>query len=325
MNKEWLNEIEQAIKSLDLPVLPDTLYEPFRYTMAMGGKRIRPYLTLLSCGMVSGNHTLALPSALSVEILHNFTLVHDDIMDEADTRRGIACVHKKWDTNIAILSGDVMYAYAFKQLLSYRESSKLEKEQFAELLQTFVDSTIKVCDGQALDMEFMERSEVSVEDYFEMIEGKTGALLAGALAMGAIVGGRSDLKERMTRLGNLMGVAFQIQDDLLDIIAEPEDFGKKKAGDIREGKKTYLWLRTFMECTDKERNHMLEVYTHDELTDEQVHTIISMMEKYGIIEETSELIDNNYRQIYDIIGEFEESIYRTELSRLIDYLRSRIK
>lgn len=325
MNKVWLHEIEQAIEGLSLPKLPQSLYEPFSYTMAMGGKRIRPYVTLLACGMVSGDHKHAMPASLAVEVLHNFTLLHDDIMDDADTRRGIPCVHQKWNANIAILSGDVMYAYAFKQLLAYKESNLLDKKQFAELLQTFVDSTIKVCDGQALDMEFMDRSEVSIEDYFEMIEGKTGALLSGALAMGAIVGNKSEYVDRMMVLGNLMGVAFQIQDDLLDIIAEPEDFGKKKAGDIREGKKTYLWIRTFLECTDEEKNQMLGVYDQHDVTDAQVDTIIAYMKKYSIIDETSKLIDNKYRQIYDIIAEFEESTYRTELSKLIDYLRSRIK
>ncbi|MBK98129.1 MAG: hypothetical protein CL672_04965 [Balneola sp.] len=327
MNKYWLEEIEKAIQHLELPREPNTLYDPFRYTMDMGGKRIRPYLTLLASGIASGRHKNAIQAALAIEILHNFTLVHDDIMDQANTRRGFACVHKKWDSNMAILSGDVMYVYAFQQLVYYGKNEYIGTKAFHALMDIFVQATIKVCDGQALDMELMQRKKVQVHQYFRMIEGKTGALLSAALGLGAIVGGRLDLLSNMQELGLLMGVAFQMQDDLLDVTAEPENFGKKKAGDILEGKKTYLWIRTYEQCNTKEQILMDLAYTGSkaQLNDGWVASVIELMYKYKVINEISDLINNKYAQIYDIIGGFEHSYYRGELHQLIDYLMSRKK
>mgnify|MGYP001224896207 CR=1 FL=1 len=327
MNKLWLEEIEKAIQNLELPREPSTLYDPFQYTMDMGGKRIRPYLTLLASGIASGRHKNAIQAALAIEILHNFTLVHDDIMDQANTRRGITCVHKKWDSNVAILSGDVMYVYAFQQLLYYGKNEHISAEAFHTLMDIFVQATIKICDGQALDMELMQLKKVIVNQYIEMIEGKTGALLSAALGLGVIVGGRLDLLTNMQELGMLMGVAFQMQDDLLDVTAEPENFGKKKAGDILEGKKTYLWIRTYEQCNTNEQIHMDLAYTGSkaQLNDEWVTSIIELMYKYKVIDEISDLINNKYGQIYDIIREFEDSHYRSELHQLINYLKSRKK
>lgn len=327
MNRYWLEEIEQAIQQLDLPTKPSSLYEPFQYTMGMGGKRIRPYLTLLACGVAKGKHSNAMHAALAIEILHNFTLVHDDIMDEADTRRGIPCVHRKWDPNVAILSGDVMYVYAFQQLMYYGKNEHIDHEAYHALMDVFVQATIKVCDGQALDMELMQSEKVKVQQYIEMIGGKTGALLSAALGLGVIVGGRLDLLANMQELGRLMGVAFQMQDDLLDITAEPEHFGKKKAGDILVGKKTYLWIRTYQQCSPDEQAIMDLAYTgsKEQLHDGWVTSVIQLMYKYKVIGEISDLINNKYEQIYDIIGEFEYSEYRAELHQLIDFLTSRIK
>ena len=327
MNKNWLEDIEKAIQQLDLPIEPSSLYEPFQYTMGMGGKRIRPYLTLLACGIAKGQHAKAIHAALAIEILHNFTLVHDDIMDEAETRRGIACVHKKWDSNVAILSGDVMYVYAFQQLMYYGKNKKIDYGDYYALMDVFIRATIKVCDGQALDMELMQREKVQIDQYIEMIEGKTGALISAALGLGVIVGGRLDLLTNMQELGMLMGVAFQMQDDLLDVTAEPENFGKKKAGDILEGKKTYLWIRTYEQCNTNEKILMNLAYngTKAQLNDEYVASVIELMHKYKVIDEISDLINNKYAQIYDIIGEFERSDYRSELHRLVDYLMSRNK
>ena len=327
MNKRWLDEIERAIQQLELPSEPRSLYNPFQYTMGMGGKRIRPYLTLLASGIASGHHNNAMHAALAIEILHNFTLVHDDIMDEAETRRGFPCVHNKWDPNVAILSGDVMYVYAFQQLLHYGKKKNIGQEAYHAMMEVFVQATIKVCDGQALDMELMQPEKVEVEQYVEMIEGKTGALLSAALGLGVIVGGRLDLLANMQELGRLMGVAFQMQDDLLDVTAEPENFGKKKAGDILEGKKTYLWIRTYEQCTNDEQALMDLAYKGPkELLDHAwVSSVTEFMYKYQVIDEISQLINNKYAQIYDIIKEFEHPEYRNELHQLIDYLTSRIK
>ena len=327
MNKRWLDEIERAIMQLELPNEPSSLYDPFHYTMGMGGKRIRPYLTLLAAGIASGQHVSAMNAALAIEILHNFTLVHDDIMDEADTRIGIATVHKKWDSNVAILSGDVMYVYAFQQLLQYGKNEHIGQEAYHALMEVFVQATIKVCDGQALDMELMQCEKVEVEQYIEMIEGKTGALLSAALGLGVIIGGRLDLLATMQELGRLMGVAFQMQDDLLDVTAEPKDFGKKKAGDLIEGKKTYLWIRTYEQCTKDEQALMDLAYkgSKELLNHAWVASVTELMYKYHVIYEISHLINNKYAQIYDIIEEFEHLEYRSELHQLIDFLTSRIK
>jgi len=229
--------IEEHLQKVRVPKKPDLLYDPFRYSLTIGGKRIRPMLTLLCAEMFGIDREKALPQALSVEVFHNFTLIHDDIMDEAPLRRNKVTIHEKWNTNIGILSGDAMLIEAFKLL------SDIDPTQLPEALALFNQTAIEVCKGQQFDMDFEGREDVSVYEYLEMIRLKTSVLLGSALRLGAIVAGASEEDKTAVYLfGQHIGIAFQIQDDILDLYADPEKFGKQIGGDIIANKKTLLYL-----------------------------------------------------------------------------------
>lgn len=217
---------------------PANLYQPIEYTLDMGGKRLRPVMLLAACELFSGDIEKALSAAVAVEVFHNFTLLHDDIMDHADIRRNKSAVHKKYNENIAILSGDAMSIIAYQYLL------ETETNQLRKITRLFSQTAIEVCEGQQLDMDFETQSEVTIDEYLEMIRLKTAVLIACSLKMGAWLGNASDEDaERIYRFGINLGLAFQLQDDLLDVFAKQEKFGKKTGGDILANKKTFLLLK----------------------------------------------------------------------------------
>ncbi|MCH5232806.1 MAG: polyprenyl synthetase family protein [Muribaculaceae bacterium] len=231
-------EIESAIQGLEFPDGKySSLYEPIRYSLTAGGKRLRPVLTLMGADAFGSNAEEATDAAIGIEIFHNFTLVHDDVMDKSDMRRGRPTVHSKYDENAAILSGDTMLTVA-SQMISRVADDKLRK-----VTDTFNDVAIKVYEGQRLDMDFENASEISPESYIEMIVGKTGSLLGGSVKIGAIIGGASEKDaDLIYEFGVMTGVAFQIQDDWLDTFGDPATFGKPIGGDINNNKKTYLYI-----------------------------------------------------------------------------------
>lgn len=235
----FIHIIEEAIKKNAFKKQPQSLYDPINYTLALGGKRIRPGLLLLANDLFNGKVEKAINAALAIEVFHNFTLVHDDIMDNAPIRRGKPTVFKKWDVNTAILSGDVMLVEAY-QLLAACEASVLP-----ELLKLFNKTAVEVCEGQQYDMLFEKAADVTIDDYLKMIELKTAVLLGASLKMGAIIAGasKSDAKH-FYEFGKNIGVAFQLMDDILDVYGNPEKFGKQVGGDILANKKTYLLLKT---------------------------------------------------------------------------------
>ncbi|MBC7615316.1 MAG: polyprenyl synthetase family protein [Pedobacter sp.] len=230
--------IEKAISKIHYPQHPANLYEPIRYIMNLGGKRIRPVMVLMASELFNDDVNIALEVALAIETFHNFTLVHDDIMDNAPLRRGAQTVHEKWGSNTAILSGDVMMVESNKHL------SKVKSNVLKPVLDTFNATAQGVCEGQQLDMEFEQRSDVSIDEYLEMIRLKTAVLLGGAMKLGAIVGGATEQNaELLYNFGENLGVAFQLQDDILDVYGNPEKFGKQVGGDIISNKKTFLHLK----------------------------------------------------------------------------------
>lgn len=228
---------------------PNTaLYEPIKYLLNLGGKRLRPVLVVAACEALNGKPKQAIPAALAVEIFHNFTLMHDDIMDDAPLRRGKPTVHEKWNANTAILSGDAMLVGAYEELV------RSEGNDLAALLRLFNTTALEVCEGQQLDMAFEEREDVSEQEYIEMIRLKTSVLLAAALQMGAMVAGAdAEVQSRFYRYGIDVGLAFQLQDDYLDAFGNPEEFGKQVGGDILADKKTYLAIR----CASKANSEQL--------------------------------------------------------------------
>jgi len=318
------NLINDKLAELDLPSEPSLLYDPVRYTLSSAGKRVRPYLTLVGCGLCQGEIDEAVPAALAIELLHNFTLLHDDIMDRADKRRGQPSVYTKWDSNTAILSGDAMYAKAFKQLQYYGTDEHYSKQLYSLILDIFLDSAETVCEGQAYDMMFENLDEVSIEDYLTMIEGKTAALISGALAMGGAVAGAEDEQiDKLKFVGQKIGIAFQIQDDLLDVIADPKKFGKKKGGDIVEGKKTYLSLLALKRSANDQKKELLKLLASKENTSQEITKVVSIFDSLNVIQDTKSAIEYHYQAAIDRLDAFKESKYKTELITFLNRLISR--
>jgi geranylgeranyl diphosphate synthase type II len=227
--------LENALQQAHFPTQPANLYDPLRYFLKLGGKRMRPMLSLMACKMTGSAFEKALPAALAVEYFHNFSLIHDDIMDAAPIRRGQATVHEKWNANIAILSGDVLLVKAYEQLAKYDSST------FHALFNVFNKTAIEVCEGQQMDMDFELRNQVSEAEYLEMIRLKTSVLLGCALQMGGVVGGASQKDAQLLySFGEELGLAFQIQDDILDLYGDTAQVGKQVGGDVLANKKTLL-------------------------------------------------------------------------------------
>jgi geranylgeranyl diphosphate synthase type II len=246
--------VEKRLAGLVKDPVPCSLYEPLKYVLAAGGKRIRPVLLMLACEAVGGNARNAVHAGAAIEILHNFTLVHDDIMDNAGSRRGRTTVHIKWDTNVAILVGDELLALAYRELL---QTTSPNIQRIAE---SFTDGVVEVCEGQAYDKEFETRPGVTVNDYLLMIEKKTAKMVSVAAEIGALVGNGSTKAIRALRLyGHHIGLAFQIQDDLLDIMANEAELGKKIGGDLVEGKKTFLLLEALQRATGSDKDLLKEL------------------------------------------------------------------
>jgi geranylgeranyl diphosphate synthase, type II len=318
--------IDRQLQEILFQREPASLYEPCRYILKNGGKRIRPILTLLGAGICGRDEAVkkAVPAALAVELIHNFTLVHDDIMDEADSRRGKPSVHAKWDIPTAILVGDLLHTEAFQQLNAYGSESKVSREQFTALYQTLLNSIKTVCEGQAMDMEFEDSKEIYTDLYLKMIEGKTSALLSGSLSMGGIVGsGSNEQIGQLRQVGNQMGLAFQIQDDLLDVVADPEKFGKIQGGDIREGKKTYLLLLAFELSNEIQKKELHRLSQQNYLTDTDVERVIEIYEQTGTIRKTEEKVSAYYQNVLDLLNSFEDSTFKTDLVSLINFLKNR--
>lgn len=237
--------------------LPRELYEPVNYILELGGKRLRPVLALMGYELFRSDVEKALPVAHAVEIFHNFSLVHDDIMDEAPLRRGHPTVHSRYDVSTAILSGDVMLIYVYEYLLRMEDKSRL-----SDLVSVFNRVAIKVCEGQQLDMNFERRTDVLIEEYIDMIGKKTAALISGSLELGAIAAGAPEEDEqRLAAFGRHIGIAFQLQDDILDTFGDPKKFGKKIGGDIAQNKKTYLILKALEVADASTRQTLMEYMT----------------------------------------------------------------
>ena len=250
-------DIEKAIASLDWKREPYGLYEPIEYTLASGGKRLRPQLVLTAAEMFGGDEEKVLPAALAIEVFHNFTLLHDDVMDKAQIRRGRETVHVRWNDNTAILSGDEMMIEAYKLL------SQVPDNLLPKALNLFNKMATEICEGQQYDMEFEGRDEVSIEEYIEMIRLKTSVLLATALQLGAYLSGaNAQQQEALYQYGINIGLAFQIQDDLLDVYGDPTTFGKAIGGDICCNKKTYILITALQRADNETRaelEHWLEI------------------------------------------------------------------
>ena len=295
--------VDRHLASLITPGSPRSLRDACAYVLSGGGKRLRAILVLLGAEAVGGSASRALHAAAAVEIMHNFTLVHDDIMDHAPTRRGRPTVHVRWDLNTALLAGDTLLAIAYRNLMRTRHTDP------AMLAQLFTASVIGVCEGQSLDLEYEQRNNVRVADYFAMIEQKTGRLVTVAAELGGNIGGGTPRQiTALRRFGHHLGRAFQLQDDLLDVIGDEREFGKAIGGDIIEGKRTYLLLRARERARGADRTLLDRVMRRKTAPPSRPESIAqrralvartrAVYERYGVIEETRrEVMENTARAV----------------------------
>jgi len=276
---------------------PKNLYDPIHYILGLGGKRMRPVLTLMSAEVFDSDYKKALPAALAVEVFHNFSLIHDDIMDDAPLRRGNVTVHEKWDINTGILSGDAML------ILAYQYFEKYEPSIFRELAKLFSKTALEVCEGQQWDVDFETRTDVSIPDYLKMIQYKTAVLVAAAMKMGAIIAETSEENANLIYdFGLNLGLAFQLQDDYLDAFGNPETFGKQVGGDIIENKKTYLYLKALEFASKEQANKLTELFSiQPEDSSEKIVAVKEIFFASGAAQETQNAIQDFTFKAFDTL------------------------
>lgn len=317
---ECKNIIDSEISKLTFAnYKPKELYQPIAYILGLGGKRIRPVLTLLANDLFADSYHHVINPALAVEIFHNFTLLHDDIMDKAPMRRNNATVHHKWNENIAILSGDAM------NIIAYQHLCRTETKFIPELLDEFSKVAIEICEGQQLDMNFESRQDVSLSEYIEMIRLKTAVLLATSLKLGAICGGAGESeKENLYQFGLNLGLAFQIQDDCLDAFGTEKEFGKSIGGDIAACKKTYLYLKAMEIAEEPLRSELFEVYNHSSSGNTQkIQSVLQIYNQLKIKEAASELVASYTHKAMNALAAVNVTRSKQELENLAYRIMSR--
>lgn len=280
---------------------PKNLYDPMVYILGLGGKRVRPVLVLMAADICGADYKKALDAALAIEIFHNFSLIHDDIMDDAPLRRGNETVHERWDINTGILSGDAMLINAYQLFENY------EGDTFRELAKLFTKTAMEVCEGQQYDIDFESRDDVNISEYIKMIEFKTAVLVGASLKMGAIVANASETcKQKIYEYGRLLGIAFQLQDDYLDVFGDPESFGKQVGGDIIENKKTFLYLTSLYNSDRKEALQLEHLYSiNPQDTAGKIETVRGLFQSSGAADLTRKEIEKYTRQAFQILEELE--------------------
>ena len=283
--------VEEEIKKINFPTDPENLYSPIKYVLNIGGKRMRPILTLMAHQLFNSDINKSVKPAIAIEMFHNFTLLHDDIMDEAPLRRGVKTVHEKWDRNTAILSGDTILVQSYDLLMS------VEDCYLREILDTFNTAAIQVCEGQQWDMDFESRDDVSISEYLRMIEYKTSILLAASLKIGAINGGATtEEADHIYEFGRNMGIAFQLKDDLLDAFGDPGNFGKQVGGDIIANKKTYLYLRSLELADEEQKANLIHYFSNDSEIEQKVESVKKIFSNLEILSHTTTLMKNYHRK-----------------------------
>ena len=313
--------INNEIAKLDWKREPYGLYEPIEYTLAAGGKRVRPQLAMIASRMFDGKDEAVLPAALALEVFHNFTLLHDDVMDKADMRRGRPTVHVKWNENTAILSGDQMLIEAYK-LLSGVPADKLPK-----VLQLFNQMATEICEGQQYDVDFESQEQVTLDDYLLMIRLKTSVLLANALQIGAYIAGADEqAQDALYQFGIAVGLAFQIQDDILDVWGDPQTFGKAVGGDISCNKKTFVYLTALQLATTL--NHSTQLLNHwysQVLEDntEKIAAVKAIFEQLGVREACEAVVAQYTQSALEILDTLPQNTATEQLRQLTNKLHTR--
>lgn len=316
-------DINKEILNLDWKREPYGLYEPIEYTLAAGGKRVRPQLAMIASQMFGGKDEEVLPAALALEVFHNFTLLHDDVMDKADVRRGRSTVHVKWNENTAILSGDQMLIEAYKLL------SGVPADKLPSVLQLFNQMATEICEGQQYDVDFESQEQVTIEEYLKMIRLKTSVLLANALQIGAyIAGADKQAQEALYQFGINIGLAFQIQDDILDVWGDPKTFGKAVGGDISCNKKTFVYLEAMRLLGDdaisleaRELKHWYSQVLEDNT--EKIVAVKEIFERLGVRPLCELVVDDYTNKALELLNTLPQNTATEQLRQLANKLTTR--
>ncbi len=297
--EKYQNSFNDYVETLTTPDQPEGLYNPIMYMLGLGGKRLRPVLTLMVTDMYSGNYERALDAAMAVEVFHNFSLIHDDIMDAAPLRRGKQTVHEKWNLNTGILSGDAMLILAYKFFENY------QGVMFKSLISLFSKTAIEVCEGQQYDIEFESRTNVAIPEYLKMIEYKTAVLVGASMKMGAIVA-KAPIRDQdaIYEFGKYLGIAFQLQDDYLDSFGDSKTFGKQIGGDIVENKKTYLYLKAMELSNNEVKSTLLNLYQEDRIKgDNEVNKVKQIFQETGAALDTKKIIKKYTQKAFHVLND----------------------
>jgi len=306
---EYQSEFLGYLKSQNFQKEPSHLYQPIDYILQLGGKRLRPILTLMTADVFEVDYKLALPAATAVEVFHNFSLVHDDIMDDAPLRRGNVTVHEKWNINTGILSGDAMLILAYQYFENYQPKT------FRKLAKLFSKTALEVCEGQQYDVDFETRDDVTIPEYLKMIEYKTAVLVAAAMKMGAIIAQTSKENSKLIYdFGLNLGLAFQLQDDYLDAFGDPKTFGKQVGGDIIENKKTYLYLKALEFSKPKEKEQLAQLFAVQlEDSSEKIETVKEIFNSTGASQATQKAIEEYTLKAFETLDKIDVSQDKKEL------------
>jgi len=310
-------EINESLSTID----PSMLCEASDHLIKAGGKKIRPSLVVLSCEAVGGRSKDALKTAASMELIHTFSLIHDDIMDKDEMRRGKPSVHTLWGEPMAILAGDTLFSKAFETVLE-TNTDDIPPKRVVDALKTVVDSCIKICEGQALDISFEGKLDVKEEEYMTMIYKKTAALIAAATKSGAILGGGTEEQiEALAEYGRLVGLAFQIQDDYLDVVSDEEDIGKPVGSDIVEGKMTLMVVHALANASDDDKERLISILQAN--NEDLVDDAIGIFNKYGSIEYTRNIALDNVKSAKELLDVLEDSEAKDSLKMIADFVLER--
>ena len=313
-------DINNEILKLDWKREPYGLYEPIEYTLAAGGKRVRPQLAMIASQLFGGKDEEVLPAALALEVFHNFTLLHDDVMDKADVRRGRPTVHIKWNENTAILSGDQMLIEAYKLL------SGVPADKLPQVLQLFNKMATEICEGQQYDVDFESQEHVTIDEYLKMIRLKTAVLLATALKMGSyIAGANTEQQDMLYEFGINIGLAFQIQDDILDVWGNPETFGKAVGGDISCNKKTFVYLEARRRGGERREGERLEEWYSQVLEDntEKIAAVKEIFERLGVRPLCELVVDDYTNKALELLNQLPQNAATEQLRQLANKLTTR--
>jgi len=313
-------EIKETINDNLSTIIPNNLQEASIYLTKEGGKMIRPALTLVTSEAVGGDKKGSLKAAAAIELIHTFSLIHDDIMDNDDLRRGVPAVHKVWGENVAILSGDTLFSKAFELIIKSDKTPTQNNQSLA----TVADACVQICEGQALDISFEGRFDVTESEYMEMIFRKTGALIAAASKIGAIMGGATDeVACAMYEYGKLIGIAFQIQDDYLDVVGDEKSVGKPIGSDIAKGKMTLMVVKALSEANEEDSKKLLKILKSDDSSSDNISEAIAIFEKYGSIQYAHDVALKNVNDAKELLKLLPDSEAKQILVMLADFVLER--